>query len=212
VKTISATGNKPSQSGFTLVEIIVSLTIIAIMVGVMIPSIEGVIRENQAQEPLREVVAMVREARTRAIRTQRPFQIGFDAQGCYASAYYRPYTNLGEYEQLKQEQEARSIEKELLEAAEARFGAVAPDPLERYAPDDEYLVRYEWPENMKVQVKFWGDSEWQPLSGAQNFRWVFQPSGMCRPLTIQLENDGVFLEARFNPLTAEIEDLTSYVE
>lgn len=209
---ISATGNSPRSQGFTLVEIVVSLTVLALLAGALTPSINGVVKEHQAREPVRELVSMAREVRARAIRTQRPFQIGFDAEGCFASAYYKPYGGDGEYETLKREQEARMLEKEILEASEQRFGAAEPDPYQEFEPDNEFLIRYEWPEGMNVRIKPWGEHEFEQLAGNQTKRWVFQPSGMCQPLTIQMENEGVFFEARFNPLTAEIEDETSYVQ
>ncbi len=208
----SVTGRPSPASGFTLVEIVVTLTILAIITGALTPSIKGVIREHQAREPLREVISMAREVRARAVRMGRPYQIGFDSQGCFASAYYQPYQVAGEYEALKIELEQRRLEREIIEASQARFGIEEETILPQDEHDDEFLIRYEWPDNLQVQVKYWGETDWKPLLGMETERWIFLPTGMCKPLTLQMENEGVFIEVRFTTLTADVEEEISYVE
>ncbi len=185
------------------------MTVMALLIAASVPSIQGVIREHQAQEPLRELAVMARTVRERALRFQQPFQIGFDATGCFASAYFQPYDQVGEYETLRSEQQARELDAQLQDAAEQRFGASTEEVA---AVGSDFLQRYEWPEGMRVRVRFWGDLEWEDLSGARFRRWVFQPTGIVRPLVIQFENEGVFLEATFHPMTAEIQRERSYVE
>ena len=189
-------------SGFTLVEIVISLTVMALLIAASVPSIKGIIREHEAQEPMRELALMARMVRERAMTLQQPFQIGFDSAGCYASAYYQPYEQAEEYESLRLEQQA-------MEAGLQRFGA----PIESSEQQEPILLgRYEWPDNMTVRLRFWGETEWIDLSGARFRRWVFQPTGIAKPIVVQFENQGVFLEATFNPLTAEIERERSFVE
>ena len=36
--------------------------------------------------------------------------------------------------------------------------------------------------------------------------WIFQPTGLCEPLTVRLEQDDAWIEATFDPLTAEISE------
>tara|TARA_R110002096_G_scaffold91625_22_gene207388 strand:- start:1011 stop:1643 length:633 start_codon:yes stop_codon:yes gene_type:complete len=195
---------KRREGGFTLVEIVISMTVMALLIAASVPSIQGIIREHQAQEPMRELALMARMVRKRAMQQQQPFQVGFDSRGCYASAYFQPYEQGEEYESLRLEELARA-------AGEKRFGTVEPVEGEKMA-DPILLGRYEWPEKMSVRLRFWGDTEWEDLSGARFRRWVFQPSGIAKPLVVQFENDGVFIEATFNPLTAEIERERSYVQ
>ena len=197
------------QNGFTLVEIVVVLTILALIVGASIPTIDGVVKQHKAGAPIEELAEMARSVRKRAMDMQRPYQIGLDSGGCYASPYFQPYEQAEEFENLQREIEARAIESEILADGAARYGDQdAPEP----DPDTAYLERYEWPEGMKVKVRFWGDPEWEDLGPGAFRRWVFQPSGLSKPLTIQLENDGVFLEAEFNPMTAEIQRERAYVD
>ncbi len=186
------------------------MTVIALLMAAAVPSIQGIIREHQAREPLREMAEMARAVRKRAMRFQRPYQLGFDAAGCFAAPYFQPYGQAEEYERLRLEQQSRELEGNLAEAAISRFGGRESEEIAD--PDADFLERYEWPEGMTVRVRFWGDSEWEDLSGARFRRWVFQPTGIARPLVVQFENEGVFLEATFNPLTAEIERERSYVE
>lgn len=197
-------------TGFSLVEMIIALAIVTILVGAAVPAFQNVVREHEAREPVKQVAEMARTVRSRAMRLQRPYQVGFDESGCYAAPYSQPYQQTEEYEELKREIEARQAGAAMTEAAELRFGdaAEADEP----DPDQDFLMRYDWPDNTTVRVRFWGQAEWQTLGGAEFERWVFQPSGLCRPLVLQFESDGVFFEARFSPLTAEIEEEKSYVE
>lgn len=36
--------------------------------------------------------------------------------------------------------------------------------------------------------------------------WIFQPTGLCEPLTVRLEQGDAWMEATFDPLTAEISE------
>ncbi len=36
--------------------------------------------------------------------------------------------------------------------------------------------------------------------------WIFQPTGLCEPLTVRLEQGDAWIEATFDPLTAEISE------
>ena len=184
-------------SAFTLVEIVISLTIVAIIVGAAVPSIRGIIREQQALEPLNELAEMVRAARDRAVRLQRPYQIGLDAEGCFASAFLPHYAAPLTYQELKNEVDALQQESEAEQASAARFGvdpnaesttpsapgAAAPQPPE---PGDlDFLLRYQWPEGYQVSVRFWKDPQWETLEGALCRLWVIQPSGISFPVQVR---------------------------
>ena len=42
-------------------------------------------------------------------------------------------------------------------------------------------------------------------------RWIFQPTGLCEPLTVRIMEDEAWIEVRFDPLTAGIEEETFYI-
>ena len=37
-------------------------------------------------------------------------------------------------------------------------------------------------------------------------RWIFQPTGLCEPIAVRIMEDEAWIEVRFDPLTASIED------
>ncbi len=195
-------------AGFTLVEIVVSLTVMALLVAVSVPAVDGVIREHQGREPLQRVTEYVRLARELAYRHQQPFQVGFDARGCFVAAFYQPYDRFSSYEELKREQEALEIDRRYRETAEARFGS---GPEASREDPGAILERYEWPEGMTVWLRFWGDTEWEVLDGMRFRQWVIQPKGLAKPLWIRMEGEGVSLEARYGALSGEIEEERSIV-
>jgi type II secretory pathway pseudopilin PulG len=42
-------------------------------------------------------------------------------------------------------------------------------------------------------------------------RWIFQPTGLCEPLTVRIMEDEAWIEVRFDPLTAGIEEENYYI-
>ena len=68
-------------AGFTLVEIIIALTIVIIIAAASIPTFKGLRAEQQALEPVQELTRMAKEARLRAMREKRPYQIVFHGTG-----------------------------------------------------------------------------------------------------------------------------------
>jgi len=197
--------------GFTLVEVVVSLTILALILGAAVPSIRGIVREKQALGPVREFAEMARATRERALRTQRPYQIGLDAGGCYAAPFDPGYGGQASYDALRTEVEAKQLERQIEAASAARFGQDGENGASAETDDEEFLLRFEWPDGYRVRVRRFGDAEWLALEGSRVRHWVIQPTGLCLPLLLRFEADGVFAEARFHPLTAEIESLRSSV-
>jgi type II secretory pathway pseudopilin PulG len=42
-------------------------------------------------------------------------------------------------------------------------------------------------------------------------RWIFQPTGLCEPLTVRIMEEEAWIEVRFDPLTAGIEEESYYI-
>ena len=57
---------------FTLVEIVIALTIVAILTAAAIPSFRGLRDEQLAREPVAALVKLAKEARLKAIVEKRP--------------------------------------------------------------------------------------------------------------------------------------------
>jgi type IV fimbrial biogenesis protein FimT len=71
------------NSGFTLIELIVTLSIAAIVLSVGVPSFRGVIMDNRLVSQANQFVTSVKMARSAAVRYQRPATVcssaNFDA-------------------------------------------------------------------------------------------------------------------------------------
>ena len=42
-------------------------------------------------------------------------------------------------------------------------------------------------------------------------RWIFQPTGMCEPITFRVEDDEAWMQVTFDPLTAGLADESYYI-
>ena len=213
----SVTGKKSQPvSGFTLVEMIIVLSVLALLTAAAIPSIDGVLKERQAREPIGELLLLAREVRNRALSEQRPYQIAFDSEGFRASRYFNPYGGAEEFDKL---QELLQVQQERMDivAASQRRGVVMEEETidSRMASAYSGMTfssSYKLPDEIDYRVRFWNDTDWLEMEGGVFRRWVFQPSGMCDPMKIQMQSDNAFFEVEFHPLTADIKSETSWVE
>src|SRR5688500_4533613 len=87
----------PGGRAFTLIEIVVALTIIAVLAAVAIPTIKGLNAEERAREPVKILADLVQEVRHRAMREGRSYQIVFEREGIHASRTTFPYEKREEF-------------------------------------------------------------------------------------------------------------------
>ncbi len=215
------------STAFTLVEIVIVLTVIGILAGIALPTIDSVVREREAREPVAELVRLARTVRQRAIRDQVPYQIAFDGQGFHAARFFNPYGEAEEFAQVLRDMEALEQRRKLIEASQDRIGALADFSLGENSGspqsqtvsagvDDEassiYYETYEMPEGTNYELLFWGQTEWTPMQSGRFERWVFQPSGMCMPIKIRVSSEGAFFEVEFHPLTGDVKSERGWVE
>jgi len=215
------------QAAFTLVEVVIVLTVVGILAGIAVPTINGVVREREAREPVAELVRLARTVRQRAIREQVPYQIAFDGQGFHAARFFNPYGEAEEFAQVLRDMEALEQRRKLIEASQDRIGALADfDEAENFdnfqsqptsggAVEDGssiYYETYEMPEGTDYELLFWGQTEWMPMQSGRFERWVFQPSGMCKPIKIRVSSEGAFFEVEFHPLTGDVKSERGWVE
>ena len=67
--------------GFTLVEIIIAMTILIIIAAGSIPTFRGLQAEQQTREPIEALTRLAKEARSRAMKERRPYQVVIHASG-----------------------------------------------------------------------------------------------------------------------------------
>ena len=218
------------RAGFTLIELVTALMIIVVIVGVAIPAVQGLSDERGARKPIDTLVGMVQEVRKRALLEQEAYQIVFDAEGFYALRYFHPYRNRDDFKQLliamQAPQQGAAVTSDQViraDAASTKPGTSAPGaPITGAQPNllteidasrpmlqtvrrrDTWLKTYNKPVELDMSLLFWGDSKWNKAKNDYFRRWVFQPTGMCNPLQVRIEQGGGFFEVKFDPLTGEV--------
>ncbi|MCB1061551.1 MAG: prepilin-type N-terminal cleavage/methylation domain-containing protein [Verrucomicrobiae bacterium] len=209
-----------SSAAFTLVEIVISLTVLAILAGIAIPTINGIQKEREARAPVTELARMAREVRSRAMAEQVPYQIAFDQRGFHAARFYNPYGESEEFDQLVRDIEMIDQQQEIIDASRARgidmnagqAPTAADRALETARQGMKFHEAFELPDGIRYSLLFWGETEWIDMQSGLFRRWVFQPSGMCQPLKIKVEADNAYFEVEFHPLTADVKSERSWVE
>ena len=218
-KAISRQQTRPANGarGMTLVELIIAISVLSILTGIAVPAIDSAQRARVAREPVNQLYSMAREVRLRAISEQRPYQVLFDNEGFKASRFYHPYGGREEFDELKMKLDQLDQRDAIIEASQAR-GIDMSGPrevdLQREQVEEgiRFLKEYDLESGVDYKLRFWDDTDWIDMNGGEFRRWVFQPSGMCEPLKIQVQSEGAFFEIEFHPLTADVKRERSWVE
>jgi prepilin-type N-terminal cleavage/methylation domain-containing protein len=181
----SVSGSK----GFTLIELIVTLAIVLIILGTAVFSIDAVMEEGRLQKESTALKLAARKSMRTALAERRSYTITFMPTYFTVSPTYPDPVPQEVLE--RQRRRGRQQEEEILPP-----GAVRHD-LER---------------GMLLQVRRWGEMNWR-LPGELGDRWVFEPSGICEPISVRLSREDSYVELTFNPLTAAVaqEDEVRYV-
>jgi prepilin-type N-terminal cleavage/methylation domain-containing protein len=218
------TASLPQESrahgaAFTLVEIVIVMTILAVLAAASVPTFRGIAREREARAPLVALVALAKETRLRAMKTQRPYQIAFSARGFTASRYIDPYLTLAKLEAYVLEQQQRALEspqpavtevsstgKTTLMASSVNDNAVALADEADAPVAAEWVERQTWPADTQATAQVWHqvDADAALLQGENLVLWVFQPSGICEPLWLTVQHSGATVQVEFGSLTADI--------
>ena len=187
---------------FTLIEIVVALTIAAVIAAVAIPTVKGLGRDEAARAPRKTLAVVVQEARLRAMREHRSYQIVFEHEGIHASPAMYPYEKREDF--LKHLEEMRTPPRiEVIQrVVMQRSGEETADEPPRFQPP--WTVTIPLPPKTECEVLMWGDGEWDAIEGEKMRRWVFQPTGMANPARVRLRTEAAELETGFDLLTGEL--------
>jgi len=147
----------PRTQGYTLIEIVLVVAIIALLIGVAIPLSSGFTREQRLRDVVRELLVFAKTARSEAMTSGRPAAVIFDKEG---------------------------------------FGVLR-------AGDEEPSDVFDLPKGMSYVIIPYGEEK--PLR-PDGQRWLFQPTGLCEPITFRLEHQDDWMEVAFDPLTAGISE------
>ncbi|MEM7387393.1 MAG: prepilin-type N-terminal cleavage/methylation domain-containing protein, partial [Verrucomicrobiota bacterium] len=169
-------------AGFTLIELVVALTIVAIIVGFSIPVMKGIDREKIAREPVADLVGLVREVRYRAISEDRPYQIAFENGRFVATRFsvavsdqegLTTYLNdlKEEAKRLREQIRIKELKRAVIEKEGVKVGDPVPSEPDLLASLPYSRVEA-WPEDVSVNVLFWGDEAWEPVVNQSYRRWV----------------------------------------
>lgn len=214
-----------SRTGaFTLIEIIVAMTIIAVIAAVAVPTLKGLNDDAKSRAPLQALAEMVQDVRQRAMKERRPYEILFERDGMHAIPGNRSFGERDEFlkhlEELRtppvrtafEHQKPAKPDVEKTEAPGIRGmksppmengGKTSPGS-EEEPPEMPWTLTIPMEGKMKCELLLWGDGEWDLLEGDRMRRWVFQANGMLSPAKVRLTLGATQLEAAFDPLTGEM--------
>lgn len=208
----SGFGFRASSAGFTLVEIVIALTIVVIITAGAIPSFRGFRDEQIAREPITALVRMAKEARLRAMQEKRPYQIAFHMGGFTASRHFNPYLQLAELNEFIAADEAGIQglrDDDTQDDPDSEVNAGKPSTALPLAPpppklDNQWSESYTLPPNTTYTLQYWHEVQATAIEGELVKLWVFQPTGICQPIAIDLIRDTATFHLEFSALTADI--------
>lgn len=199
--------------GFTLIELVVVLTILAVITAAAIPSFQILQDERAAGRPVDQVVDLVREVRQRATNENRPYQIIFAERRVTATRLINPYMTPAETELYLTE---LAVERDPAPADTAPYREFELDP---FSPDDRrgppqrerpWTKVVELPAEVQVAVQDWNDYQPVVLGPATQRTWLVQPTGLANPMSVSFISGGVAVQLKFDAMTSDLQTSTSY--
>ncbi len=221
---VTADRSGRDSQGFTLLEIVIVMVIISVLAVMAMPVVSSMMREAAMREPVERLEELAKAVRLRAMLEGYPYEIIFTAEGFEG----RRFQLRREGEESVEDEELEEAEKEAEAANEEHPADPETDPNAELTGEDgeekeptlvlPELEAYQFSGPMACRLLFWGRTRWmeppQPNEKEQtpvHNRWLFQPSGLCNPLTVQFYRDDMWVEIAFNPLTADIQSERSLI-
>ncbi len=204
------------------------MTILAVIAAAAIPSLRGVQKERLAREPIVELTRIAKDARLHAMKEQRPYQVVLTATGFTATRYFDPYLSFADLSEFmtSAEQQAddeppppdadstqagANVQADNMTAPPA-FDSPGNLPPTTKLPQKEWTEKYDLPQGVTYNAKFWHETDPTEIQGEVVKLWVFQPSGICEPLKIHLARDQATFDVEFSALTVDIVKEASAVQ
>jgi prepilin-type N-terminal cleavage/methylation domain-containing protein len=184
---------KRSQAGFTLLEIVVVLVIVAIVIGgafgLMIASDD----ERALNRDSVEIEVLAKRARAISSLQQRPYALEFYEQTVTLMPLAEALLDPRDREDALAAQEER----------QAKAGAGGAPASSGFSP-----MHASWTihEDNRMFVRRWASDAWVPSDSKNRQVWRFDPEGFCEPIGVRLECGRSWVENEFHPLTGGIRD------
>ncbi len=174
---IHSQASRGGRRAFTLVELVISIFIVMLVLGLAALSTRSLSNERTLRSVTAELKDFAKQARAQALLERRAFQIEFQP------AFFRIQAMQAVSDEDFAMQNLFLIEGEAARAQE--------------------LKRHAIPEGIGIQLRAWNSDIWMPAKGQA---WVFEQSGICEPIGVRVSSEAGYIEMQFNPLTANVDE------
>ena len=174
------------QSGFTLIEIMLTFCILILIIGIGALSLSSQSSKKKITEPALELTSLARQGMQMAITNRRPFVLAINENSVSLQNFSRKSNSFGSF----------SFNDDIDEGSDK-------------------IQSFELPEGMRFMVRGWEDKYFRIPGevrddGEETYFWVFESSGICEPIGVKLisEVEGYegMITMDFNPLTAQTQE------
>ncbi len=187
-------GGHPGKRGFTLLEMMIVLLIIAILASVTMPAFDSAVNEHRVREDGHQLALMVRTAMIQCAEQHRPYVIDLTK----SSMALHPQ---GEAAKAAVDPDATLFQDS--------GGTNSDQPIEESAAQD-VEEEQQMDEANKLQIPDPSKTNgWMDMT-ADGLEWVFKPGELCPATTIRVARGDAYLEMSFEALTGNIQNERSY--
>jgi prepilin-type N-terminal cleavage/methylation domain-containing protein len=172
------------RRGFTLLEMCIVLLIIALLLGVTMPSIQSAFVEQGVRRDSHQLALMVKTAMIQSAEQHRPYAIDLTP----TTMALHP---VGEA--------AADVDAQPVDTDDST-------PVNPATEDVEVTTELDKPNQLLVPDPF-KDNAWIAMPPTS---WIFQPGDLCPATRVRLERKSAWLEMSFNALTGNVENENTY--
>jgi prepilin-type N-terminal cleavage/methylation domain-containing protein len=178
----SAARTSKRRSGFTLLEIVIVLSIAAVVIGGAVGLMVYSSDERVLRNASGEIEVLAKRARTTAMLLQTPYALEFRER----VVRLLPLAEAGRDEKTTVGGRNIGGEEVLTESAE----------------------RWEYPleDGVEVFIRRWNSTDWLPTRKDTVHVWRFDPNGLSEPLAVKLTLGESWSEDNYHPLTAAVRE------
>jgi type II secretion system protein H len=178
-----------SGSGFTLLEMIMVLVIIAILAGLALPSIQTAFTEQSVRKDAHQLALMIKTAMIQSAEQHRAYILDLTDKTMA----------LHPANEAAKDPDAPSSPAA---TADATDDALASPVVE----DVEVSITLD-PANKLLTPDLQKANAWVDMPPTS---WLFQPGELCQVTRVRLERGNAWLEMSFSALTGNVENETTY--